>query len=118
MLSWLRLEHVEEAFEVVTNHLDRQSPLFGQFLTALTSSNALHPSSGRRKRTVILQDNRREPFTEIQDENQLPGPAEALVKRLLLFLIELVSLDQTTFMPPLLRLVSSHLRLLRSELEP
>lgn len=66
MLGWLRLEHLEDAFELITVHPDRDSPHFNHFLNALIANPAFSPCNhSRRRKNYIIQDNRRDWEPEI-----------------------------------------------------
>jgi hypothetical protein len=104
-----------DAFELLTQHPEPDSPLFTHFLSALIANPALSGSSSRRRKNLIIQDNRRHDDVEIEHE-ELDERASNLVRRLLCFLVELTLAHQSAFMPILTKLITSHLRLLRSEL--
>jgi len=66
MLGWLKLEHLEDAFELITAHQDRDSPHFNHFLTALIANPTFcGNANSRRRKNYIIQDNRRDWEPEI-----------------------------------------------------
>lgn len=92
MLSWLRLEHLEEALDLLNqNNRDKEKDsisLYSQFISALVGSLIQFGNNTKKRKNIVLQDNRKDLEGEMEVENTQPSEKfEHLAKKLFKLLI-------------------------------
>lgn len=122
MLSWLRLEHLEEALDLLNqNNRDKEKDsisLYSQFISALVGSLIQFGNNTKKRKNIVLQDNRKDLEGEMEVENAQPSEKfEHLAKKLFKLLIQKAGFDQQLFMPILLKHITSHMKLLKPQIE-
>lgn len=79
MLGWLKLKQLSLVFEIIPYHTDKESTLFINFISSILSNPIIssEDSTSRKKKNLILQDNRREMEAETEmDIEEYPEPTQ------------------------------------------